>query len=216
MIFSRRLRSQEHVRAFVVDEADERGWEVREEEDHHVVKRTWMHDWHRVENAMMRFRARGDPQRFSARGWVEVSHSNHRLNGHAGRQRFGDRRLVRDLQQLCLLLAIDRFAHRNLPFDAHRLFALLDRGAALTSIVPSFHCLRSLYIRSVIAVHAPRLPSIRSKGAGPVFVPPRRSGSSDASSCPDVVVIRLRVAASRRSPSRFARIIVAIGALLLS
>ena len=32
-------------------------------------------------------------------------------------------------------------------------------------ISPSFHCLRSAYIRSVIAVHAPRLLSISSKGA---------------------------------------------------
>ena len=55
MIFSRRLRSQEHTKAFVVDEANDRGWEVREEEDHQIVKRTWMHDLHRVENAMMRF-----------------------------------------------------------------------------------------------------------------------------------------------------------------
>jgi len=55
MIFSKRLRSEDHVREFVVDEADERGWQVREEEDHRIVRRAWEHDWHRVEKAMMRF-----------------------------------------------------------------------------------------------------------------------------------------------------------------
>ena len=75
MIFSRRLRSQEHVKEFVVDEADDRGWEVREEEDHRIVKRTWMHDWHRVENAMMRFgwrrRSFSAPVGWKSRTWSE-------------------------------------------------------------------------------------------------------------------------------------------------
>jgi hypothetical protein len=71
MIFSRRLRSQEHIKEFVVDEADDRGWEVREEEDHRIVKRTWMRDWHRVENAMMRFGL--EATQLQRAGWVEVS-----------------------------------------------------------------------------------------------------------------------------------------------
>ena len=71
MIFSRQLRSQEHIKEFVVDEADDRGWEVREEEDHRIVKRTWMHDWHRVENAMMRFAV--EATQLQRAGWVEVS-----------------------------------------------------------------------------------------------------------------------------------------------
>jgi hypothetical protein len=70
MIFSKRLRSQDHIREFVVDEADERGWEVREEADHQVVKRTWMHDWHRVENAIMRFGL--EAMQLQQAGWVEV------------------------------------------------------------------------------------------------------------------------------------------------
>ena len=73
MIFSKRLRSQEHVKAFVVDEAGERGWEVRKEEDHRIVKRTWMHDWHRVENAMARFAL--EATQLQRAGWVEVSHT---------------------------------------------------------------------------------------------------------------------------------------------
>lgn len=73
MIFSRRLRSQEHTREFVVDAADDRGWEVREEEDHCVVKRAWLHDWHRVENTMLRFAA--ESTRLQRAGWVEVSNT---------------------------------------------------------------------------------------------------------------------------------------------
>ncbi len=70
MIFTRRLQSRDHVRAFVVDEADERGWEVREEEDHRVVRRTWLHDWHRVEHAVMRFGL--EATRLERAGWVRI------------------------------------------------------------------------------------------------------------------------------------------------
>jgi hypothetical protein len=73
MIFSKRLRSQEHTREFVVDDADERGWEVREEEDSCVVKRTRMHDWHHVENAMARFALEATV--LQRAGWVEVSNT---------------------------------------------------------------------------------------------------------------------------------------------
>ena len=71
MIFTRRLRSEHHVREFVVDEADERGWEVREEEDDQVVRRTSLHDWHRVESAIMRFGIRATL--LQQAGWVEVT-----------------------------------------------------------------------------------------------------------------------------------------------
>ena len=70
MIFSKRFRSQEHVRGFVIDAADDRGWEVREEHDDQIVKRTWMHDWHHVENAMMRFAV--ETTQLQRAGWVEV------------------------------------------------------------------------------------------------------------------------------------------------
>ncbi len=70
MIFSKQLRSQEHTRAFVVGEADDRGWEIREEEDNRIVKRTWLHDWHRVENAMMRFMV--EAVQLRSAGWTEV------------------------------------------------------------------------------------------------------------------------------------------------
>ena len=71
MIFSKQLRSQEHSRAFVVGDADDRGWEVREEADSQIVKRTWTRDWHRVEKAMMRFAL--ESMQLQRAGWVEVS-----------------------------------------------------------------------------------------------------------------------------------------------
>jgi hypothetical protein len=70
MVFSKRFRSQEHVRGFVIDNAQDRGWEVREELDDQVFKRTWMHDWHRVENAMARFSF--EAIKLQRAGWVEI------------------------------------------------------------------------------------------------------------------------------------------------
>jgi hypothetical protein len=70
MIFSKRLRSDEHTREFVVGNADNRGWEVREEQDHRIVRRTWTHDWHGVEKAMMRFAL--EATQLQRAGWVEV------------------------------------------------------------------------------------------------------------------------------------------------
>ena len=55
MIFSKRLCNDSHVRDFLISSADERGWEVREEQDHQVIRRAWMHNWHAVEKAIMRF-----------------------------------------------------------------------------------------------------------------------------------------------------------------
>jgi hypothetical protein len=70
MIFAKRLRSQNHTRSFVVDNADARGWEVREEEDNEVVKRARMHDWRRVETAMMKFGI--EAMQLQSAGWTEV------------------------------------------------------------------------------------------------------------------------------------------------
>ncbi len=69
MIFSKQLRSDDHTRTFVVGEADERGWEVREEQDDQIVRRTWLHDWHRVENAILSFMAESIQLR--QLGWTE-------------------------------------------------------------------------------------------------------------------------------------------------
>ena len=70
MIFAKRFRSQAHTRSFVVGEAHGRGWEVREEEDNEVVKCTCLHDWHRVESAMMRFGIQAI--QLENAGWTEV------------------------------------------------------------------------------------------------------------------------------------------------
>lgn len=70
MIFFRQLRSQGHTRAFAVREADERGWEIREEEDNRIVKRTRLDDWHHVENAMLRFMA--EVVQLRSAGWIDV------------------------------------------------------------------------------------------------------------------------------------------------
>ena len=70
MIFAKRFRSQDHTRSFVVDNADARGWEVREEQDNEVVRRAWLHDWRHVENAMMRFGL--EAMQLQNAGWTEV------------------------------------------------------------------------------------------------------------------------------------------------
>lgn len=73
MIFSKQLRSHDHTRTFVVGEADDRGWEIREEADNQIVRRTWLHDWHRVENAILRFMAEAVTLRGA--GWTEIVES---------------------------------------------------------------------------------------------------------------------------------------------
>ena len=70
MIFAKRLRSQDHTRSFIVDKSDEHGWEAREEQDNEVVRQTWLHDWHRVEHAMMRFGI--EAMQLQSAGWIEV------------------------------------------------------------------------------------------------------------------------------------------------
>ena len=47
------------------------GWTIHE--DHRIVKRTWVRDWHRVENAMMRFGL--EATQLQRAGWVEVSNT---------------------------------------------------------------------------------------------------------------------------------------------
>ena len=70
MIFAKGFRSANHTKTFVVDEATDSGWQVREEEDNRVVRTTWVHDWHRVENAIMRFVIEG--MQLQRAGWVEI------------------------------------------------------------------------------------------------------------------------------------------------
>jgi hypothetical protein len=53
-MFTKELRQAGHVRRFTISEAPEEGWEVREEQDSQLVRRTHYRDWHRVERARMR------------------------------------------------------------------------------------------------------------------------------------------------------------------
>ena len=70
MIFAKRLFNGGHTREFVVDDARDDGWEVLEAEDNHVVKRARLHDWHRVESAMMRFGI--EAMQLERNGWIEL------------------------------------------------------------------------------------------------------------------------------------------------
>ena len=73
MIFARRLFSGGHTREFVVQAANEKGWEVRKAEDNRVVKRSWLHDWHQVENTMLRFGM--EVTQLERDGWIELQRS---------------------------------------------------------------------------------------------------------------------------------------------
>jgi len=70
MIFSKRLRSDDHTRTFSVNSAHQHGWEVREEQDDEVLTKTCLYDWHRVEKAMMRFAV--EAMQLQNAGWTEV------------------------------------------------------------------------------------------------------------------------------------------------
>ena len=54
MIVDRCFVRQGHVHRFVVA-AEHRGWQVREEEDDVVLRKTHRHDWHRVERDLSLF-----------------------------------------------------------------------------------------------------------------------------------------------------------------
>jgi hypothetical protein len=49
-MFTRSLRNADHTRRFSI-QVTPSGWEVRREEDSRIVRRTELHDWHRVERA---------------------------------------------------------------------------------------------------------------------------------------------------------------------
>ena len=57
-----------HTRRFQIKALFATGWEVREEEDSHVVSSRVYNDWHRVERARSVFRVAVD--RLERDGWV--------------------------------------------------------------------------------------------------------------------------------------------------
>lgn len=52
-MYARTLRKAEQTRRFSITEAGTDGWEVREEADSRLVRRTVYTDWHRVEREQM-------------------------------------------------------------------------------------------------------------------------------------------------------------------
>ncbi len=51
-MFSSQLTQAGHTRRFSVQRVPDDGWEVVEEADSRVIRRTQYHDWHRVERAL--------------------------------------------------------------------------------------------------------------------------------------------------------------------
>jgi hypothetical protein len=70
MLFAKRLFNDGHTREFVVDDERGNGWEVREAQDNHIVRRTLLHDWHRVESTIMRFGI--EATQLERKGWIEL------------------------------------------------------------------------------------------------------------------------------------------------
>jgi hypothetical protein len=68
MWLERHFNDQGHVRRFVVTNEGE-GWEIREEEDSAVLRRTVRQDWHRVEMDIHLFELRA--QALKGEGWIE-------------------------------------------------------------------------------------------------------------------------------------------------
>jgi hypothetical protein len=50
-MFAKELRQAGHTKRFTISQAGSEGWEVRVEQDSHVVRRVCYTDWHRVERA---------------------------------------------------------------------------------------------------------------------------------------------------------------------
>lgn len=67
-MFSKELRFAGHVKRFLISGMGRDGWEVREEQDEHVVKQVRYTDWHRVERALGIFHL--EIGELESQGWV--------------------------------------------------------------------------------------------------------------------------------------------------
>jgi hypothetical protein len=54
-MYTRLFQKAAHTRKFTISSTGESGWEVRDEQDSHVLRRVRYRDWHRVERARMTF-----------------------------------------------------------------------------------------------------------------------------------------------------------------
>jgi hypothetical protein len=64
------LRRAAQVRRFTITTASSAGWEVRDEEDSHIIKSRLYDDWHRVERARLTFAFEAVGLRDA--GWIEA------------------------------------------------------------------------------------------------------------------------------------------------
>jgi hypothetical protein len=67
-MFIKELRQAGHTRRFVITEARDEGWEVREEADDRILRVQHYRDWHRVERA--RLRMEQEVLNLEDRGWT--------------------------------------------------------------------------------------------------------------------------------------------------
>ena len=67
-MYERSLTHDGHTRRFQIVAAGASGWEVREEQDSHVVRAKIYDDWHRVERARTIFQA--EVHSLEQAGWV--------------------------------------------------------------------------------------------------------------------------------------------------
>jgi hypothetical protein len=71
LMYARLLRKAEQTRRFTISDTSASGWEVREEENSHIVRQVLYNDWHRVERAMMAFALRAHSLQDA--GWTEAN-----------------------------------------------------------------------------------------------------------------------------------------------
>ena len=69
-MYATSLRKQLQLRRFTIRHVRP-GWEVRDENDHEVLKQVIYKDWHRVERAIAMFEQ--EEAALEASGWVKVA-----------------------------------------------------------------------------------------------------------------------------------------------
>ena len=70
-MFSRELSFAGHTRRFTVAAMPSDGWEIRVEEDDHLLRRAHYSDWHRVERALTLVER--EVSRLQEMGWTAAS-----------------------------------------------------------------------------------------------------------------------------------------------
>jgi len=68
-MYARKFQKAGQTRRFTITDADNEGWEVREEQDSQVIRSARYTDWHRVERARMAFAL--EAATLESAGWRE-------------------------------------------------------------------------------------------------------------------------------------------------